>query len=817
MTRLSVYLAIGVFFICSQALGQSPTRTTKTLEAQRVTVGPKIDGVLNDAAWENVPLADGFRQNSPLQNVDPRQTTEVKIVYDDKAIYVGARMFDSSPDSILKQLGLRDSETNSDFFRIGFDTYLDKQNLIVFGLSASGIQSDFTLSDRDFDAIWDGKVQIDSLGWTAEMKIPYSALRFPKKDVQEWGLQMERNVRRTRENSIWQFVGSEVDNEVAQIGRLKGLENIKPPVRLFLRPNLTATVNHFPLNEAGKSNFGTSYNAGLDVKYGLNESFTLDMTLAPDFGQVRSDNEVLNLSPFEQFFEENRPFFKEEMELFNQSGNFFYSRRIGGRPIDFNKAYSDLQDGEEVIENPRRTQLLNATKLSGRTPGGLGLGVLNAITDETHAVIQDSLGNKREIVTSPFTNYNVVSMIQTLPSNSSFSIMNTNVNRFGRNNTANATMGNFVIGTSDNKYSFTGGAGATIKAEEADSTIGHTYYLRFAKVSGNWRWNIRHGVESDTYNPNDLGILFANNESNFGGGVDYQVFEPFLGGRFIRGNIGIGNFYSRSYDQKQFLNYSINLNGFALSKDFAAIFFWGNLRPVRGWDIFEARVPGRVFHTNTFSGGGIGFSSDYRKPLALDGRLTYYADLETPYRDYGFEFGPRVRVSDNLSFNYKYNYNYKFDIGFASFDENGNIIFGDRYRNTHTNTVSAKYIFTTNMALSLDLRQYWSKVAYNQYFDLEESGEVTKNDLYDGNHNVNFNRVNLDLVYTWRFAPGSDLFFTYKNSIADFSNDLNIAQNGGIKNDFANNVINTINQDQLNTFSIKVVYYLDYLYLKRNK
>ncbi|MFT6850060.1 MAG: hypothetical protein ACJATA_000866 [Sphingobacteriales bacterium] len=816
MKKFILFLFASNFAFFNLAISQGQNET-KTFDATRVEQGPKIDGLLDDAVWQNILVAKDFIQNSPLQNVTANQQTEVKIIYDDRAIYVAARMYDSNPDSILKQLGLRDSETNSDFFRIGFDTYLDKQNLIVFGLSASGIQRDFTKSDRDFDAIWDGKVRIDSLGWTAEMKIPYSALRFPKKNIQEWGMQIERNVRRTRENSIWQFVPNGVDNEVALIGRLTGLEDITPPTRLFLRPNLTATVNHFPVNEAGKSNFGSSYNAGLDVKYGINESFTLDMTLAPDFGQVRSDNEVLNLSPFEQFFQENRPFFKEEMDLFNQYGNFFYSRRIGGRPIDFSAPYQNLGDGEEVIDNPNKTQLLNATKISGRTPDGLGLGVLNAITDETRAVIRDSVGNTREVVTSPITNFNVVSMVQTLPANSSFKIINTNVNRFGRNDNANATLGNFTIGTKDNKYAFSGGAGATINTMETDTSIGHTYFVRFDKVSGNWQGYIRHGVESDTYNPNDLGILFANNESNFSGGIKYHKFEPFWNGRFIRGNIGINNFLGTSYDKKQFLNYSINLDGFVLDKSFMAAFFWANIRPIRGWDIFEARVPGRQFHTNAFAGGGFGFSTDYRKVFALDGRFQYYADLKTPYNNNSITISPRVRVSDNLSFNYSYNLSNAFQIGFANFDNTGNVIFGDRNVNTHTNTLSAKYIFTTNMSLALDLRQYWSKVEYNQYFDLLESGDVLKNNTYAQNNNVNFNRVNLDLVYTWRFAPGSDLFFTYKNSIADFSNDLNIAQNSVIKNDFANNVINTINQDQLNTFSIKVVYYLDYLYLKRNK
>ncbi|WP_400194308.1 DUF5916 domain-containing protein [Hymenobacter sp. B81] len=242
-----------------------------------------------------------------------------------------------------------------------------------------------------------------------------------------------------------------------QWGLLTGIRNIKAPLRLSLAPYISGYVNHYPYNEQGKRNATTSFNGGADVKYGINESFTLDATLVPDFGQVISDNQVLNLSPFEVQFNENRQFFTEGTELFNK-GNLFYSHWVGAMLLGFGRVESQLRKGttesdgrrpgEFIARNPDMTRLLNATKISGRTSKGLGLGLFNALSNNVYAMVQDSAtGTQRQVLTQPFSNYNIFVLDQSLKNNSFVSLINTNITRAGATYDANVTGGCFASPT----------------------------------------------------------------------------------------------------------------------------------------------------------------------------------------------------------------------------------------------------------------------------------------------------------------------------------------------------------------------------------
>ena len=217
-----------------------------------------------------------------------------------------------------------------------------------------------------------------------------------------------------------------VNGFLTQAGIWTGLENIKPPLRLQFSPYFSTYANHYPTNQAGKKNWTSSVNGGMDVKYGISQALTLDMTLIPDFGQVRSDNTVLNLSPFEVKFNENRSFFTEGTELFNK-GNLFYSRRVGGTPLHYYDVYDQIGANETVVSNPQAAKLVNATKISGRLQGGLGVGLFNAVSAKTFAIVEDDNKVQRKIETSPLTNFNILVLDQTLKNNSSVSLINTNV------------------------------------------------------------------------------------------------------------------------------------------------------------------------------------------------------------------------------------------------------------------------------------------------------------------------------------------------------------------------------------------------------
>ena len=248
-----------------------------------------------------------------------------------------------------------------------------------FCCHTAGVQIDIKYSNdgesSSWNAVWESATSIDEKGWVVEMKIPYSALRFPEVDKQLWGINFGREIRRKRERQWWNFIDPTVDGFLTQAGRLTGIENIKPPVRLFFFPYASSYVESNTASEGGEA---YSFNAGMDLKYGLNDAFTLDMTLIPDFGQARFDNQVLNLSAFEVQFNENRQFFTEGLELFTKA-DLFYSRRVGGTPFNFFRVEDQLSATEEIRDNPAQSQLINATKISGRNKKGLGIGFFNAI------------------------------------------------------------------------------------------------------------------------------------------------------------------------------------------------------------------------------------------------------------------------------------------------------------------------------------------------------------------------------------------------------------------------------------------------------
>jgi hypothetical protein len=251
------------------------TAKKKTV-AQRVEQAPKIDGVLDDVVWENVPVATGFIQNAPHPGIPAAKRSEVKIIYDDVAIYVGAQLYDDHPDSILHELSQRDNEANADMFGVFLDTYNDDINAYGFFITAAGVQLDGRYSsqgqDLNWNAVWQSQAKINDKGWVVEFKIPYSAIRFPKVADQNFGFNIIRKVRRTREDQFWNELKPEVDGLINQSGDLEGISNIQSPVRLSITPYVASYMDNFPYNNNRKNSNSFSFNGGMDIKYGINES-----------------------------------------------------------------------------------------------------------------------------------------------------------------------------------------------------------------------------------------------------------------------------------------------------------------------------------------------------------------------------------------------------------------------------------------------------------------------------------------------------------------------------------------------------------------
>jgi hypothetical protein len=782
------------------------------MNAERISSSPKIDGVLDDEAWKMAVPAGDFIQRAPRPGEASAKKTEVKIVYDDVAVYIGAMMYDEHADSVLHELSPRDNEANADLFGLILDTYNDDINGYGFFTTAAGVQIDarYSANGQDFNwnAVWQSEVKINNEGWVAEYKIPYSALRFPKDSVQDWGVNFIRKIRRTREDAFWNPVNPAVSGLINQFGDIHGIRNIRSPLRLSLTPYIAGYMENYPYNQSGKSNNSYSFNGGMDIKYGISESFTLDMTLVPDFGQVQSDNKVLNLSAFEVQYDENRQFFTEGTELFNK-GNLFYSRRVGGTPLNYYAPYGQLGEGEYVADNPDKTQLLNATKVSGRTKSNLGVGVFNATSAETYATISDSMGHTRRVMTQPLTNYNIVVFDQALKNNSYISLINTNVTREGSYYDADVTGASFKFMEKSNTYGVDGNAALSqlYYADSAKPVLGYAYNVYVGKVSGKFQYNVNANVKSNTYDPNDLGILSINNTIETFLNLSYNQYKPV--GKINSWNVSGGTGYTKLFKPSFLWNYNIYGDGYVLFQSFLSAGGGFNFEPIITYDHWEPRVPGHYYaYPKDYLGYGW-FSTDYRKRFALDGSLNYKYYTENNRYYVGFNIAPRVRVTNKLSFNYSFNRQYNNDdIGFVNYDAAGDIItFGRRNVQTITNTLNASYIFSNRMSLSLRGRHYWSKAEYQQYYTLGDKGLLFDDPQFTGNADVNFNAFNIDLVYRWQFLPGSEMSVVWKNAI--------YTQGDAIVEHFSDDVDMTFNSPKSNSFSLKVLYYLDYNMLRK--
>ena len=461
---LKRFIYLPLLLVCGQLFSQ-----VKTIKAVKTTQAPKIDGNLDDAEWRSAAIADNFIQNFPTFGGKASQKTEVKIIYDNAAVYIAAYISDD-PSLIRKQITARDAEQQSDVdhFSVFFDTYNDHQNGYQFLVTSANVQTDARLGpnlggrfneygDKTWDAVWESKVSMVRDGWVVEMKIPYISLRFSKKEIQDWGLQFLRSVRRTNETSFWSPVDPNINGFVNQFGEFTGLQNIEPPLRLSFSPYVSTGYSRSPLVKGYLDEW--LRNGGMDVKYGINESFTIDATLIPDFGQVVSDNVVNNLTPYEVRFQENRPFFTEGTELFNKA-NLFYSRRVGARPSGY-RGVKNMVDADptnlELVKNPSKTQLYNAIKFSGRNQKKLGIGIFNAVTAPMHAIIRNkTTGKDTTIETEPFANYNIIVLDQAFKGRSYLTFTNTNVLRNGNTRSANVSAFDASLYNKNNSHALAG-------------------------------------------------------------------------------------------------------------------------------------------------------------------------------------------------------------------------------------------------------------------------------------------------------------------------------------------------------------------------
>ncbi|XWN38462.1 MAG: DUF5916 domain-containing protein [Balneola sp.] len=567
-----------------------------TMEAVRISgKNIQLDGILDEAIWGTAPVATGFTQRAPRDGSKPSQKTEARILYTDNEVYVGIMAFDNAPDSVIASLFRRDGNETSDWVYVSLDSYNDKRTAFTFAVNPRGVQKDILyFDDRGedvlWDAVWEAEAKMVEGGWSVEMRIPMSQLRFSSKDdVKSWGVNFQRRIARHQEFNFWAPTSQSASGSVSLFGRLNGIRDLEEPRRLEITPYVSSVLERAPGNPNNPyySENELDANIGGDIKYGVTSDLTLTATINPDFGQVEADPATINLSQFEQFFSERRPFFLEGNEIFRFGGtktfnnfgnpNTFYSRRIGRAPqgnlsqansFSGNSLYDPAQTDATFTNTPNQTKILGAAKLSGKTKSGLSVGTLYARTLEErsdYTANQDN-GNSVEgsFIAQPSNNYLVSRLKQDFNQGNTviggfFSGMNRDIggtyfeNRL--HNSAFITGADFEHGWKDRTWIISGTTSlssvfGTNEAITRTQTAPQRYYQRIdsedlsvdttktslsglaselslQKASGDhWTWSVTGSMVTPGYETNDIGFQNRADYRAITTGLQYQERDP---------------------------------------------------------------------------------------------------------------------------------------------------------------------------------------------------------------------------------------------------------------------------------------------------
>jgi len=571
--RLLLFLGFSIC-ICSHIFAQ-----TKAYQTHRpANKAPAIDGKYDESAWDAVEWSGDFVQRDPNDGATPSQNTEFKILFDDNNLYIVIRALDSVPGEIVNRLSRRDKD-DGDWLAVSIDSYADKQTAFTFGVTSAGVKFDFMFvndngNDANWEAVYYTATSIDDLGWVAEMRIPLSQLRFAKKDKHTWGLNIFRYIYRKQELSFWQPIPRTAPGLVSLYGELEGLDGIKPRRDIELLPYAYAKASYDEKEEGNPFKTGQNYSgtAGLDGKIAVTNDLTLNFTINPDFGQVEADPAVVNLTAFETFFPEKRPFFVEGKNIFNfkltgaDSENnmnmLFYSRRIGRAP-----QYTIYPDSGIYVSAPEQTTILGSFKLSGKTRKGLSIGIIESVTQNEMATI-DSAGVRRKEGVEPLTNYLIARVSQDF-------------------NKGTTTIGGIFTATNrsikDSQLLFLPDAAYTGGINAIHFWKNKTYYL-----SGRAVFSSVYGSEQAINDLQKSPVHYYQRSDNF-----YTIYDPTR--TFLNGYGGTAEFGKAGTGNWQFLNYvtfrspglEFNDVGYLKQADEIQQLFWLRYRKFKQFGIFR--------------------------------------------------------------------------------------------------------------------------------------------------------------------------------------------------------------------------------------
>jgi len=756
--------------------------TLKSITAVRIKSGTKIDGVLDEPFWQEAQRSGDFTQYQPNEGEPASESTFVRVAYDNEALYVGVEMYDSEPDKIINRLTRRDRWVEGDIVHLMLDSHHDHQTAYCFSLFASGTQRDVyyyndNWSDDSWDAVWEGGTQITDWGWSAEFKIPFHCLRFSCGNGDPvWGFYLSRAISRKNELDRWKHIPDSAGGFVSQFGHLKGLKGLRPPERLELRPYAVSYAEGEPKSPGNLDGRDYMGKLGFDAKYGLTSGLTLDATINPDFGQVEADETILNLSTFETWYPEKRPFFMEGNKIFETYYTLFYSRRIGAAPSVW------FDDADYYIDRPAATTILGAAKISGKTSGGTSVGILESVTQREETDYVDEDGVRRNGVIEPQANFLIARVKQDILKNSEIGFMATSVSQKNRNpQLAGGADWNLRFKNADYKVT-----GQVVGSKTAPDKDGWGGVLLFEKSGGeNFRGSVKAEYRDRGLDLNRLGYLNRADLIEGWGWFQYRT----TGKRWI---------ISKSWNNVN-LGITDNLSGVRLTRggnfnnSIELTNFW--YVGMYAWTDFEmtysdletrggppAPIPiGRNW--------GFWMDTDSRKWLSLHAEVSGGDTWDGRYNSYHLwlQFQPRSNVELSIGPNYRTHWGVTRWLTSLE-DTEGNRtddIFGEQTLHRLDATIRGTVTFTKNLTLQVYAQPFFAAVDYENFKKLvpPSSFEYVDSSVYDEQAeepDYNWTSFNSNVILRWEYRPGSTLYLVWTQareayrSIGDFTFDRDL-------------------------------------------
>jgi hypothetical protein len=718
---------------------------------------PVIDGIIDEGSWDLVEWSSDFVEREPDENTAPTEQTKFKIVYDKKFLHIAFRCFDHDPSKIVKRMSRRDG-FEGDWVEINIDSYHDKRSGFSFTSSVSGVKGDEFISnngnnwDGSWNPIWYLKTNIDEEGWTAEVKIPFSQLKFGNDKEQIWGIQVQRRFFRAEERSTWQRIPLDSPGWVSEFGELHGLKEIEAQKQIEIQPYSASQLNTYPEEKGNPFRDGndTKLSAGLDAKIGITNDLTLDLTINPDFGQVDADPAAIALDGFQIFFEERRPFFVENKNIFDfrfadNPDNLFYSRRIGRNP----QGRVSLAENENV-DLPKYSTILGAAKFSGKTKNGWSIGVLESVTDNEYAEI-DNNGSRREQIVEPLTNYFVGRAQKDFNNRNSFIggiFTATNRNLKGddlnylRKSAYTAGI-DFQHNWKNRKYYLIGNVvsshvlGSREAIRRTQNSLTHLFQrvdashvkvdtmrtsltgtggrIEMGKSSvGPWRYNTTVIWRSPQLELNDVGFLRQADEVRQYASLSHQTLKPF--GQFRRINTRFEQFSSFDFEGNyNRMQYSLNSNA--------------NLKS--NWNVNAQIVYKPRIYTNTILQGGprfryseevfkyLNFGSDGRKKFSFFGGIYHSQGKNDSFSyleyDGGMAYQPINALTISLNPNFVINKSRTQYVTETSFNGDSRYITAELSQHTLNATIRLDYSINPNLTIQYYGQPFISRGIYKSF------------------------------------------------------------------------------------------------------